>query len=76
MRAIRKKHNDVDCSVLLDSLILSTSKSSNLVDIDGIWLQAKPLNILDIRTVYLRIKAAIRIIRGKSFAVHYAEDIK
>ena len=51
MKTVRKKYNDVDCSVLLDSLILSTSKRTNLVEIDGIWLHAKPLNIfLDIRS--------------------------
>lgn len=75
-QSCRKKYNNVDCSVLIDSLLISLSKSQSLTNLgDGCWLQAKPLHVFDLRTMFLRFKAAIRIIRGKSFAVHYSEDV-
>lgn len=73
MISTRKKYNEPDCSVLLDSLVYSHGNPDQ-EEIDGCWMIAKPHKIVDARAIYLRIKGAVRVIRGKSFAVHYARD--
>ena len=42
--------------------------------IDGKWYLAKPLPFYGFFTIIDKIKDCIRILKGKSFAVHYKED--
>lgn len=41
-----------------------------------VWYIAKPIQYVNYKTIIQRIGDAIRVLRGKSFAVHYKEDEK
>jgi len=62
-------------SILLDKLVAEKEREtlSQNKD-DGKWYHAKPLPFYSIKTVLKRIKDGIRVMKGKSFAVHYKED--
>lgn len=61
-------------SVLVDKLIKEhyVTNTEQLKDFN--WYISKPLGINSIKKLSYRIKDAIRIIQGKSFAVHYKSD--
>lgn len=63
-------------SELIDDITKSAILSSWSLNSDGKWYVAKPLPFYSYKIVLNRIKDAVRIIRGKSFAVHYKEDEK
>jgi len=61
-------------SILLDKLlkeadISTTAQAKNLK-----WYIAKPLPFYSLKTKLQRIKDGLRVMNGKSFAVHYKED--
>lgn len=55
-------------SVLID---LFGGPSENLVEINGKWYKAKPINNLPFKD---RIKDSIKVLTGKAIAVHFKED--
>ena len=62
-------------SILIDSLVKSEKENQCYSDVKGDWFISKPLN--HTLTYYLlsrRVADAFRILRAKSFAVHYKED--
>ena len=58
-------------SVLIDELF---KEERVFTHIDTKWYVAKPILFYSIKTLLNRVRDAIRVIRGKSFAVHYKED--
>jgi hypothetical protein len=61
-------------SKLIDNF-LKEEQDNTLTQIDLKWYIAKPISFFSINTFLKRIKDAIRVIKGKSFAVHYKELI-
>jgi len=61
-------------SILIDKLLeeVATSTTSQAKDLK--WYIAKPLPFYSLKTKLQRIKDGLRVINGKSFAVHYKED--
>ena len=53
------------------SMLIDCVSNENQALIEGRWYIAKPLPYLSILS---RLRDAIRIITGKSIAVHYKED--
>jgi hypothetical protein len=63
-------------SVLIDKLLKDIDESITSQSNDKKWYIAKPLPFYSIKTKLKRINDGIRVMRGKSFAVHYKEDEK
>lgn len=59
-------------SILIDNLV--KVKHEITVQINDNWYIAKPLPLRIIQQKYRDLKDAIRVLTGKSFAVHYKED--
>lgn len=55
-------------SVLIDDLIKTTDVNCN-EEINGKWYIAEPCRYLSFKD---RLKDAIRVLQGKSYAIHYA----
>ena len=60
-------------SLLIDELLKEESNPT-LTQIDSKFYVAKPIPFYSIFTFIDRIKDGVRVMRGKSFAVHYKED--
>ena len=61
-------------SILLDKLLKKTDVS-NIAQAKNLkWYIAKPLPLHSIKTKIQRFKDGLRVMNGKSFAVHYKED--
>jgi hypothetical protein len=61
-------------SVLLDKLLKEADTSNTAQAKDLKWYIAKPLPFNSLKTKILRLRDALRVMNGKSFAVHYKED--
>lgn len=61
-------------SILLDKLLKEVDTSITAQAKDLKWYIAKPLPLYSLKAKLQRIKDGIRVINGKSFAVHYKED--
>jgi hypothetical protein len=61
-------------SILLDNLLKETDVSVTTQAKDLKWYLAKPLSFYSLKTKLKRIKDGLRVMNGKSFAVHYKED--
>lgn len=57
-------------SILIDRLIFDHTKTQ----VNKKWYCAKPESLLDVKTILNRVKDSFRVLRGTSFAVHFAED--
>jgi hypothetical protein len=66
-----KNYNRKLMSILLDELL---KEERIMTYIEPRWYMAKPIPYYSIKTLLNRVRDAIRVIRGKSFAVHYKED--
>lgn len=64
---------DVKDSILIDHLEHDLKEYNSKSNYDGKWLHAKPLGN---QFLWYRIIGAFRVLLGKSFAVHYYDDIK
>jgi hypothetical protein len=61
-------------SVLLDKLLKEADTSNEAQAKDLKWYIAKPLPFYSLKTKIQRFKDGLRVMNGKSFAVHYKED--
>ena len=61
-------------SILIDKIITEVDMFNISQQKDSTWYLAKPIPFYSWRTKYNQIKDGIRVMRGKSFAVHYKED--
>jgi hypothetical protein len=61
-------------SVLLDKLLKEADTSNTAQAKDLKWYIAKPLPFHSLKTTIKRLKDGLRVMNGKSFAVHYKED--
>lgn len=61
-------------SILLDKLLKEVDTSTTAQAKDLKWYVAKPLSFYSLKTRLQRIKDGIRVMNGKSFAVHYKQD--
>ena len=65
-------------SVLLDKILDDDGRDRISVNINGRYYIAKCMRVRslkkDIKFVFNNIKDSLRVLRGKSFAVHYKED--
>ena len=61
-------------SILIDKLLKETDQSTMIQANDSKWYIAKPTPFYSIKTKIKRIKDALRVLKGKSFAVHYKEN--
>jgi hypothetical protein len=61
-------------SILLDKLFKEADTSNLAQAKDLKWYIAKPLPFYSLKTKLQRIKDGLRVMNGKSFAVHYKED--
>lgn len=61
-------------SVLLDKLVKESMESPTYGEKDLKWYFAKPILSTTIKARFKRLKDAIRVLNGKSFAVHYKDD--
>ena len=61
-------------SILIDKLIKEADTLTTAQAKDLKWYIAKPLPFDSLKTKLQRIKDGLRVINGKSFAVHYKED--
>lgn len=61
-------------SILLDKLLKEADTSTTTQVKDLKWYIAKPLPFYSLKTKIQRIKDGLRVVSGKSFAVHYKED--
>lgn len=61
-------------SVLLDKLLKEADASTTTQAKDLKWYIAKPLPFYSLKAKLQRIKDGLRVMNGKSFAVHYKED--
>jgi hypothetical protein len=61
-------------SVLLDKLLKEADTSNTVQAKDLKWYIAKPLPFNSLKTKIQRFKDGLRVMNGKSFAVHYKED--
>lgn len=73
MNSCQKKYDNIDCSILIDTLVIN-HQNPTLSNFNECWMIAKPLYKKNLKLIWLRLKACLRILRGKSFAVHYAKD--
>lgn len=63
-------------SILLDKLLKEADTSTTVQTKDLKWYIAKPLTFYSIKSFFNRLKDSIRVLLGKSFAVHYKQDEK
>lgn len=61
-------------SILIDKFLKEASTSTTEQAKDLHFYIAKPIPFCSLKTKLRRIKDAIRVLRGKSFAVHYKID--
>ncbi len=61
-------------SILLDKLLKEADTSITTQAKDLKWYIAKPLTFYSLKTKIQRFKDGLRVMNGKSFAVHYKED--
>ncbi len=61
-------------SILLDKLLKEADTSNTAQAKDLKWYIAKPLPFYSLKAKLQRIKDGLRVMNGKSFAVHYKED--
>jgi hypothetical protein len=61
-------------SILLDKLLKEADTSNTAQAKDLKWYIAKPLPFNSLKTTIKRLKDGLRVMNGKSFAVHYKED--
>ena len=61
-------------SILIDKLLKEVNTSTTEQAKDLRWYIAKPIPFKSITELYKRVKDGIRVVRGKSFAVHYKRD--
>lgn len=61
-------------SILLDKLLKEADTSNTAQAKDLKWYIAKPLPFYSLKMKIQRIKDGLRVVNGKSFAVHYKED--
>jgi hypothetical protein len=61
-------------SILLDKLLKEADTSNTAQAKDLKWYIAKPLPFNSLKTIIKRLKDGLRVMNGKSFAVHYKED--
>jgi hypothetical protein len=61
-------------SVLLDKLLKEADASNTAQAKDLKWYIAKPVLFNSLKTKIQRFKDGLRVMNGKSFAVHYKED--
>jgi len=61
-------------SILLDKLLKEADTSNTAQAKDLKWYIAKPLPFYSLKTTMKRLKDGLRVMNGKSFAVHYKED--
>jgi len=61
-------------SILIDKLLKEADTSTTTQAKDLKWYIAKPLPFYLLKTKLQRIKDGLRVMNGKSFAVHYKED--
>ncbi len=61
-------------SVLLDKLLKEADTSNIARAKDLKWYISKPLLFNSLKTKIQRFRDGLRVINGKSFAVHYKED--
>ena len=61
-------------SILLDKLLKEADTSNTAQAKDLKWYIAKPLPFRSLKTTIKRLKDGLRVMNGKSFAVHYKED--
>ena len=60
-------------SILIDKLIKGATDNTEQLN-DGRWYIAKPLSLKSFSGLRSCFKNGIRVMRGKSFAVHYKKD--
>ena len=61
-------------SILLDKLLKEVDSSTTSQSKDLKWYIAKPLPFYSLKMKFQRIKDGLRVMNGKSFAVHYKQD--
>ena len=61
-------------SILLDKLLKEADTSNTAQAKDLKWYIAKPLPFCSLKTTIKKLKDGLRVMNGKSFAVHYKED--
>jgi len=61
-------------SRLIDELVKETDNGITAQAKDLKWYLAKPLPFYSLQTKLKRIKDGLRVMNGKSFAVHYKVD--
>ena len=61
-------------SILLDKLLKEVDSSTTSQSKDLKWYIAKPLQFYSLKMKFQRIKDGLRVMNGKSFAVHYKQD--
>jgi hypothetical protein len=61
-------------SILIDKLLNEADTSNTAQAKDFKWYIAKPLTLYSLKEKLKRIKDGLRVMNGKSFAVHYKED--
>lgn len=61
-------------SRLIDKLVKETDNGITSQAKDLKWYLAKPLPFYSLKTKLKRIKDGLRVMNGKSFAVHYKDD--
>ena len=61
-------------SILIDKLLKEADTSTTAQAIDLKWYIAKPLPFYSLKDKLQKIKDGLRVMNGKSFAVHYKED--
>lgn len=60
-------------SKLIDELV-NTNENYSKTLIKGKWYIAKPIPFKGLITIKWRLRDCLRILKGKSFAVHYKQD--
>lgn len=63
-------------SILIDKLLKEIDTSTAIQAKDLKWYIAKPIQFNSLRTKLQKIRNGLRVMNGKSFAVHYKEDEK
>lgn len=61
-------------SILIDILLKEVDNSNTAQGKDFKWYISKPLPFYSLKTKFKQIKDGLRVMNGKSFAVHYKED--
>ena len=61
-------------SILIDKLMKDVENAPASQAKDLKWYIAKPIHFYSIQEFFKRVRDGIRVINGKSFAVHYKQD--